>query len=291
VPGYNNIGRIVEIGSAVREYRVGQRLFSRMPHQSEYIVAEQAAGDVGRPASANVPKSYDVIAPVPESVASEHAAFTHLFTLGFNAIHRGLYRFGENVAVIGLGVVGQGAVSMAHLAGARVAAIGNDPRRTAVAAKMGADETWLAGDDAAARAAHFGGEPGIDLVILCADAWGAFQTAIQITRRNGRIAVLSFPGVGEGAPPFDPFAPADFYNEGLSYLSVSWMASDDYPPEFQRFTVKRVYRYILDRMARGQLDLSPVVTHRVPITQVKDMFELVLSKDKTALGIVFDWRR
>ena len=67
-----------------------------MPHLSEFIVAEQAMGESGWPASPNIPKSYDQIAPVPENVSSEHAVFTHLLLLGFNALQRGQYRFGEN---------------------------------------------------------------------------------------------------------------------------------------------------------------------------------------------------
>lgn len=120
--GYNNVARVTEVGDKVREYHVGQRIFSRMPHQSDMLVAEKNVNDAGRPASANVPMSADVLAPIPDNVLSEHAVFTHLFVLGFNALHRADYRFGENVVVIGLGVVGLGAVSMAHLAGARVAA-------------------------------------------------------------------------------------------------------------------------------------------------------------------------
>src|SRR4029453_13787681 len=114
--GYNNVGRVIKVGSKVEGYRPGQRLFSRMPHVSEYIVAERSVQPLGLGHS-NVPSSYDVIAPVPESVSSEQAVFTHLFVLGFNALQRGQYRFGENVVVIGLGVVGLGAVCMARAAG------------------------------------------------------------------------------------------------------------------------------------------------------------------------------
>jgi len=233
--------------------------------------------------------SYDVIAPVPDNVSSEDAVFTHLLTLGFNALHVGQYRFGENVLIIGLGVVGLGAVCMAHLAGARVAAIGNAPSRLAVARSLGADDAWLNGDDDQGRAEHFGGDAGIDLVLVCADAWAALRTAIAIGRRRTRIAVLAFPGVGQGPAPFDVFEPADFYNRSLSYLSVGWMPSDDYPPEYQRFTVKRIYRYLLAQMSAGRIDLSPIVTHRLPIGRIRDAFDLVLRKDRSALGIVFDW--
>jgi len=290
-PGYNNVGRVVAVGPQVQQYRVGQRLFSRMPHQSDYVVAERAVGETGRPASANVPMSYDVIAPVPDNVSSEHAVFTHLLTLGFNALHVGQYRFGENVLVIGLGVVGLGAVCMARLAGARVAAIGNAPSRLAVARGLGADDVWLNGDDDQGHAERFGGEAGVDLVIVCADAWAALRTAIAIGRRRTRIAVLAFPGVGQGPAPFDVFEPADFYNRSLSYLSVGWMPSDDYPPEYQRFTVKRIYRYLLAQMSAGRIDLSTLVTHRLPIARIRDAFDLVLRKDRSALGIVFDWNQ
>lgn len=287
--GYNNVGRIVAAGPKVETYKLRQRIFSRMPHQSHYVVAERALGGAGRPSSANVPMSYDVIAPVPDDVPSEWAVFTHLLTLGFNALHSGQYRFGENVVVIGLGIVGLGAVCMAHLAGARVGAIGNDASRLAVAQALGADVAWLSDEDHEARARHFGGEAGIDLVIVCADPWAALKTAVAIARRKTRIAVLAFPGVGQPHMPFDAFEPADFYNRSLSYISAGWMPSEDYPPEYQRFTVKRIYRYLLDRMASRRIDLSAIATHRFPIARIKDAFEMVLRKDKSAIGIVFDW--
>lgn len=288
-PGYNNVGRVIESGDRVQAYRVGQRIFSRMPHQSEYIVAEKVLDDSHRPASPNVPMSYNAFAAVPENVPSEYAAFTHLLGLGFNALHSGHYRFGENVVVIGLGVVGLGAVAMARLAGARVAAIGNDSTRLDAARALGADEAWLYGDDDINRARWFAGEAGIDLIAVCADAWGALQTAIRLARRSTRIAILSFPGVGQGPAPFDAFEPAEFYNKALSYISLAWSPSDDSPPEYQRFTVQRIYRYILDQMAHNRIDLARIITHRFPLTQVRDAFELIASKNKSAIGIVFDW--
>jgi threonine dehydrogenase-like Zn-dependent dehydrogenase len=287
--GYNNVGKVVAVGSKVQGYRPGQRVFTCMPHLSEFIVAEQAMGESGRPSSSNIPKMVDQLALVPENVASEHAVFTHLLLLGFNALHRGQYRFGENVVVIGLGVVGLGAVCMAGAAGARVAAIGNAPSRLETARVMGADTAWMAGDDDLGRSTAFAGEAGIDLIIVCTDAWEAMKTAIKISRRNTRIAVLAFPGVGQGPSPFEPFEPGDFYNRSLSYIAVSWMAADEYPPEYQRFTRKRVYRYILDLMCRRRIDLSSLVTHHFPMSRIKDAFDLVLAKDKSVLGVVLDW--
>ena len=148
--GYNNIARVVEIGDKVTEYRVGQRVFSRMPHQSESIVAEKSFIDPTLSTNPNVPSSYNTVAPVPENVPSVQAVFTHLFVLGFNSLQRADYRFGENVVVIGLGVVGLGAVAMAHLGGARVAAIGNDAGRLEIARAMCTRPLLLCLDEPAA---------------------------------------------------------------------------------------------------------------------------------------------
>src|SRR5437868_233935 len=45
--GYNNIGRVMAVGSKVQGYRPGERIFSRMPHVAEFIAAERAVGAVG----------------------------------------------------------------------------------------------------------------------------------------------------------------------------------------------------------------------------------------------------
>jgi threonine dehydrogenase-like Zn-dependent dehydrogenase len=260
-----------------------------MPHISEYVVAERATASGSDAANPNIPASYTVIAAVPDSVTSEEAVLTHMLTLGFNALHRGQYRFGETVMVIGLGLVGLGAVCMAHVAGARVAAVGNAESRLDVARQLGADEAWLSGDDHQLRARQFAGEEGIDMVVVCADSWSALKTAINVSRRNTRIVALAFPGAGQGPAPFDPFEPADFYNRSLSYVASSWMPADDYPPEYQRFTVSRIYRYLLELMARRRIVASPLVTHRFPISDIQSAFQLALTKDRSVIGIIFDW--
>ena len=54
--GYNNVGKVAAVGSKVTSYRPGQRVFTCMPHLSEFIVAEQAMGESGRPASPSIPQ-------------------------------------------------------------------------------------------------------------------------------------------------------------------------------------------------------------------------------------------
>jgi len=43
-------------------------------------------------------------------------------------------------------------------------------------------------------------------------------------------------------------------------------------------------------MARRRIDPSPLVTHHFPMARIKDAFDLVLTKDKSVLGVVLDWK-
>jgi hypothetical protein len=52
-----------------------------------------------------------------------------------------------------------------------------------------------------------------------------------------------------------------------------------------------VFTDTLDLMSRGRINPSPVLTHRFPVGQVKDAFDLVQSRDKSAIGIVLTGTR
>jgi hypothetical protein len=42
-------------------------------------------------------------------------------------------------------------------------------------------------------------------------------------------------------------------------------------------------------MARRRLVASPLVTHRFPISEIQSAFQLALTKDRSVIGIIFDW--
>src|SRR5262249_54097207 len=152
--------------------------FSRAPHQSAYIAQQD-----------------ELMVPVPESVGSEEASLAYLTQLGVTALRQAYYQTGENVAVIGLGVIGLAAVGVARAMGAWVAAISNSPLRSTSARRMGAHGVFLSSEvHTAEDLGDIFGETGTDIVLLTANTWEAFRTSVEITRFGGRISVLGFPG-------------------------------------------------------------------------------------------------
>ena len=273
--GDSNLGVVRAVGSDVKRIRVGDRVVTRAPHQSEYVVDEAQS-----------------VVRVPEGVDPEDAVWAHLYTLSAHCYRKAWFTPGENVAVVGLGVLGLGAVALGPFFGARVVGLGNHPGRLRMATDMGAEAAWLSDDpDLEARLDEFTGGAGIDLVILTANPWPAWRTACEVVRDNGRVSVVALPGRGE--EPLDDFNPVAmewFYNKGIALVAVSGRGGYLFPSaEGDRFDAVRTCEHTLSLMERG-LAPSRLITHRLPYTRMAEAYEMIYRREKGMLGVIFQWQ-
>ncbi len=279
--GDSNLGIVNGLGNAVTRFRIGDRVVSQQPHQSEYIIND----------ASNVVK-------VPDRVHPEDAVYTHLYNLSSHCYRKAHFQPGENVAVVGLGVLGLGAVALGRPLGARVVGLGNSPTRLEMADRMGAHASFLSDDPALeTKLDEFTAGAGIDLVILTANPWPAYRTSVQVVRPNGRISIVSL--LGRGEPPLDlnPLAMEWFYNKGISLIAVSGPAGYLFPDAVKRtatmtdnrFGVNRSAAYILDLMADGSLEPKKLITHRFHYTEMEKAYELAYHREKSMLGVIFNW--
>ena len=137
--GDSNYGIVRGAGPEVTRFKIGDAVVSRYHHQSEYVADE-----------------YECIVKVPEGVDPEDAVYAHLYTLSAKCYRKAHFQPGENVAVVGLGVLGLGAVALGPLFGARTVGLGNSPVRLEMAKRMGAHEAFSSSDPSAwARTKRF----------------------------------------------------------------------------------------------------------------------------------------
>ena len=111
----------------------------------------------------------------------------------------GKVRAGDRVAVFGIGGIGVNAVQGARLAGAEVLAIDRNPDKEAVARHFGASLFHRAepGQDGMELARELAARHGpIDVAIECSGALGAVEAALHCPKRGGRTVLigLSAPG-------------------------------------------------------------------------------------------------
>jgi threonine dehydrogenase-like Zn-dependent dehydrogenase len=271
--GDSNLGVVTEVGEAVTRFHAGDRVVGNKPHQSEYI-----AGD------------HEAIVRAPDGAADEDAVYGWLYGLSSLCYRKAQFQPGENVAVVGLGVLGLGAVAIGREIGANVIAVGNSSARIEMARRVGANSTVMSSDDELpARLDDLTRGRGVDLVILTANPWPAYRPAVAIVRPGGRVAVVSLPGRGEEPLDFNPLDMSWFYIKGISLIAVSGQAGYLYPDAGARFERTAECEFVLSLMARQRLQPSKLITHRLPYTEMAAAYEMALRREKSMLGVIFDW--
>lgn len=265
--GYSNVGKIKALGSKVSDFTIGDRVFAMQPHASDYVEQERQG-----------------IVKIPDNVPSECAAFAKLYHLGFHSLRHGGDLIGRSVAVVGLGVLGLLTVELARSLGARVFAVGNDALRVDQAVQLGAERGALSEDPLLPSAIEdFTDGRGIEVVVLTANPWPAYRVGMEILGKNGTMVILSLPGRGESSLDFNPFALSWVYAKGLAIISTNRNAPG-------ATEVQSDFRFLLDRMEKGQLDPSSIITHRLPCERMAEAYELAYQRDKTMIGTVFLWQ-
>ncbi|MEK7754307.1 MAG: zinc-binding alcohol dehydrogenase [Planctomycetota bacterium] len=272
--GYCNVGTVRQVGSAVTDFKPGDRVFSTKRHQSAYIA-----------------RASDLLLLVPQGVSAEEASLAFFAHLGLSSLHWAGYEAGENIVVIGLGVIGLCTVAVARAMGANAIAVANSEVRASVALRIGADVTVLADDPALLDqvAAAFPGA-GADIVVLTANTWEAYRLAMRVVRHSGRVCILGFPGRGQPAPTFNPLDPSWVWAKRLSLLGCGFDTHVEAPASDLRFNTRRNLRYLLDLMALGRLRLEPIISHRFPYYRMQEAYELAANHSKELVAAVFDWR-
>ena len=155
VPGHEIVGKIVQIGSNVKKFTVGERvgitplLGSCMECQyckdgKEYLCEKmEVTGESLKGGySEYITVSEDFITKVPDTMKPEYAA--PLFCAGitaYKAVKAAEPEKNKNIAIFGIGGVGHMAIQFAKIAGCKVTGISRKENHLNVAKDLGADNT------------------------------------------------------------------------------------------------------------------------------------------------------
>lgn len=274
--GYCNVGIVNSAGVDAVDFHVGDRVVSNGPHADVVRVAK------------------NLCAKIPDNVTDEEAVFTVVASIGLQGIRLVAPTLGESIVVTGVGLIGLLTVQLLRAQGCRVLAIDFDDAKLALAKQFGAAICNPGrGEDPVAAGLAFSRGKGVDAVIITASTKSndPVTQAARMSRKRGRIVLVGVTGLELNR--------ADFYEKELSFqVSCSYgpgrydpnyeEGGQDYPVAFVRWTQQRNFEAILDMMSSGQLDVTPLITHRFEFEQAADAYQ-VLSNDRTALGILLQY--
>lgn len=265
------VGTVVEAGSGVTEYAVGDRVCSYGSIRETEIVRavdNYKLRKMTKDASAKNAVCYD---PAQFAMA---------------AIRDAKVRPGDRVAVIGLGAIGLIALQFAVRIGAATV-IGIDPiaRRREVAVQYGAhfvlDPTAC---DAGLEIKRLTEKLGADVVIETSGNVTALQAALKGLAYGGTLSYVAF------AKPFPAglwLGQEAHYNYGKIIFS---RACSEPNPEYPRWSRRRIEDVCWQLLMNGYLDCEDIIDPVIPFEQSAEGFSEYVDRhpdESIKLGVVF----
>lgn len=282
VLGYSCAGEVMAVGKGVGHVRVGD------------IVACAGQGYASHAEMVSVPKRLCV--PVPTGLDPDRAAFATVGAIALQSLRVADVRLGDNVVVIGLGLVGLLVAQLLRAAGCRVFGLDIDAGRLALAKRNDWAETCpVDAPNVKERVLAWSDGAGADVVIVTAatDDAGPVALAGDLCRSKGRVVVV---GRTEMQLPREHYLFKELelrtsmaYGPGTGDPNYE-QEGHDYPLPYVRWTEQRNMSAFLDQVSRGRIDLTAMITHRFSLDQAADAFALISGERKEpSLGILLDY--
>lgn len=277
--GYSSAGTIIALGRNMQGFKVGQRVAC-------------AGGGYASHAEYNVvPKN--LLTPLPKNVDFESAAFTTLGAIALHGFRLAEPQLGENVAIIGLGLLGLLTIQLASAAGCNVLGIDLDPKRIKLASSLGLEAVPRQNAESASSA--FTANRGFDTIIICADTPSNDPVELAGVIARDRAKVVATGAVGLNIPRKIYYEKEIAFINSRSYgpgrYDTNYEENGiDYPIGYIRWTEGRNFQAIVDLMESGKLKVTPLISHRFPIEDGIQAYEVITGKKKEPfLGVLLKY--
>ena len=279
--GYANVGRVIELGERIEDFEVGDRVFSFGKHQQIHFVTHGGPG-------LGVSVAGSLLVKVPEDLDAAVAAACRMPLVAMSSLSNTSRRLNDTVGVWGLGMVGNMAAQLFQLAGCRV--IGIDPAvfRRDLAQAVGIGRVASPEPaDVETQMGGLGADDGLDIAI---DAVGESAILAQIhrfVRRFGQVTLLGSPR-REHVADMNPLL-SDIHWRGLKLRgSLEWLIPLTPQTAFGESTLHNI-ETVLDLVARGRLQVEPLISHRMPPQQIERAYQGLLNDKEHYSGVALIW--
>ena len=282
--GHEFAGTVEACGDGVNEFAVGDRvavfpLLWREDHPAcEAGKYAQSDGYDYLGSRSDGAFSEYVIAPernllrVPDNVSLEEAALTEPAAVALHAVRRASLRLGDTIAIFGLGPIGMMVAQWAQSMGALKTALFDIlPEKLQLARELGFENVFDSRETDAAEVVNgLTGGRGVHVAIEAAGVPATLLTALEVTRRAGRVVLL-------GNPSADVTLPASLISQIMRRevdLFGTWNS------DYSVYGDDDDWRTSLEAMSDGTLDLKPLITHRVPLAKGIDALEMMRTQSE-----------
>lgn len=272
IPGHEWAGEVVDVGDGVHRLSPGDRVGTE-PHVGcgecprcmegmynlceHYGEEEHGHAHIGFTSNGGLAEYVAVdtraLHVLPDGMSYDEGAFCEAAGVALWALERGGISGGDDVAIIGPGAIGLCAVQIARNQGANdVVLTGTREERLAPAADMGADHVVNVRevDDVVEHVTDLLGGTGPDVVVELAGSESAGRQAVQLARRGGDVVLAGATSPGRKLN-------VDLREIVVGHKQIYGSVANP----------KWICERGFDMIARGQIDVDPLMTHRFALSE------------------------
>jgi len=262
--GYQHVGVVEKAGAQVKAFREGDIVFygHYVGHRGWNIV-EIGSGD-------SPSLGLHLCLRLPDDIDHEFCALLGVTGVGMRHVRRVRVSPAERVWVVGLGPIGQSAAQSARAYGAHVTVTDVVDRRLDVAKKLGAHRIINASEPSSMEQLKQGSP--YNCII---DASG-MPSLLSDIHRNGLLAHRGTIGLlavrGETTFQWGML----HILEGAFEVSCHFALDD--------------LGVIIHFLRSGVMQIKPMISHRVPVTEAPRIYEIMRDNPRELLGVIFSWK-
>lgn len=282
VLGHEAVGQVIQVGSKVSKYRVGDFVLrSGLGETEQYHSLWGGFAEYGRVldyeamVADGIPANLGDISQqvIPEGIDPVDATMLITVKEVYSALKRLGVKKGDKVAISGCGPVGLAMVKAAKLLGASFVALsGHHDWRIAIAKKQGADLAVNTRHENFAQAVKAVGQAPLDFYIDAVGRCDILSEALTLIKEDGVIGIYGI-GIEENKGIKWNGGPYNF-----RIHSVQWPIPD---------REAAVHEEVMRFTQQGKIDLKDFVTHVLPIEEYEEGFRLVNNREGLKVVLKF----
>ena len=208
-----------------------------------------------------------IVYRLPDDLSFEHAALVEAVSVAVHAAAVTPIRLGDCVVVVGAGMIGLLTLQAAKAAGAtRIIAVDLSPRRLEVAGRLGATDCIDGKTDVASQIRKMTGGRGADAAFEVVGVTPTITTAIDSVCKGGCVTL-----VGNLSPKIE--LPLQSVVTREIRLQGTCGCNGEYPQ-------------CIDLMARGIINVAPLITSTISIDEGPAWFDRLYAGDETQMKVV-----
>lgn len=289
VPGHEGMGHIIEVGSNVKTFKVGDRVtwdcvvpcmvceVCKRGGQPAFCLNHRASGFMpeypGSMAEYHTAPEERVF-KLPDSVSDEGGVLVEVVSVPYHAIWADSAGGGvgphDRVGIIGCGPIGLFALQIAQVSGAKVIAIEPVESRIKMAKEVGAKYIINPSkQNAVEEVMKLTNNLGFSKIIECSGSISGIAATVDMISVKGTI-VLTGQSIGTKIP--------------IEIGKIIWKNAKIFASNGAQYFFPNVIEFL----SKNLIDAEKIITHRFPIEKAHEAFELGLKAESGKILIYPD---